>query len=276
MISKKQKEKARVFSDMHKNNKMFMLPGVWSVGSAYVFEKQGFKAVGTSSAGISHDLGYPDGEHISFNDLLWIVEKIANRIDIPLSVDIERGYSEINEEVKENARKLIFAGAVGFNLEDGLPNGELSPLDMQIKKIKALSELKAELELDFVINARTCTYLLNESSEENLKIAIERGNAFAEAGADCVFIIGAKDEMAISSLVKNINAPVNIFLNAAFKDLDKLDKMGVRRLSIGCIPVRFIYNKIINMATNLYNRNVSEIFDHDFSSVKANEYFKKQ
>jgi len=118
----KQRGKARIFSDMHKENKMFVLPNAWGVGSAYVFEKQGFKAVATSSTGVAHDLGYPDGEHISFDDLLQVVERIASRVDIPLSVDFERGYSETNEEVKENARKLLSAGAVGFNIEDGLPN----------------------------------------------------------------------------------------------------------------------------------------------------------
>lgn len=68
MISDKQKEKARIFLDMHKENKLFVLPNAWNAGSAYVFENQGFKAVATSSAGIAYDLGYPDGEDISFND----------------------------------------------------------------------------------------------------------------------------------------------------------------------------------------------------------------
>jgi 2-methylisocitrate lyase-like PEP mutase family enzyme len=165
MITGKQKEKARIFSAMHKEKKMSVLPNAWNVGSAYVFEKQGFKAVATSSAGIAYDLGYPDGENMSFNDLLWIVEKIANRVDIPLSVDFERGYGDTGKEIKENARKLLFAGAVGLNIEDGLPDGALSPLDIQIEKIKTLSELKHELDIDFVINARTCAYWLNVANE---------------------------------------------------------------------------------------------------------------
>ena len=273
MISEKQREKARVFLDMHKKNKMFILPGAWNVGSAYVFEKQGFKAVGTSSAGIAHDLGYPDGENISFEDLLWIVEKIVKRIDIPLSVDIERGYSETNEEIKENVRKLLFAGAVGLNIEDGLPNGELTPIDVQIEKIKTISKLKSELNIDFVINARTDVNPLDETSEENLKAAVERCNAFAEAGADCVFVIAAKDDNTISKLVAGINAPVNIFLRSNLSSFEKLDKIGVRRLSVGCNSVRFAYSKIISMAANLYNGNVTELFSHDFSSEEANNYF---
>lgn len=132
------------------------------------------------------------------------------------------------------------------------------------------------MDINFVINARTCTYLLGEADEENLEIAIARGNAFAKAGADCVFIPGAKDEATISHLVKNINAPINILLNAGLGSFDSLDKMGVRRLSAGCYPARFIYSKIIDMADKLYNGDVSELTSHNFSSDKANDYFTKK
>jgi len=259
---------------MHKNDEMFILPNAWNVGSAYVFEKQGFKAVATTSAGIAHDLGYPDGEYISFSDLLWIVEKMVKRIDVPLSVDIERGYSEVLDEIKDNARKLLFIGAVGFNIEDGQPDGKLSPTDVHIEKIKLLSELKSELDLDFVINARTCTYVLNGTSEDSLKEAIKRCNAYAKAGADCVFIPGVRDEATVSNLVKGIDAPVNIMLNAALSSFENLRKLGVRRLSSGCYPVRFVYSKVIKMANALYNGNMAEL-DHDFSSSDANDYFDK-
>ena len=295
MLSEKQKEKARIFSNMHKANKMFILPGAWGVGSAYVFEKQGFKAVATSSAGIAHDLGYPDGQNMSYNDLLWVVEKIARRIDIPLSVDIERGFSEINEEVKENVRKLLAAGAVGLNIEDGLPGwsvsykntsymkparpcdpgDEVSSVDIQVQKIKAIAELKSELGIDFVINARTDLHPLDATDEKGLKAAIDRCNAFAEAGADCIFVISARDDITISKLVAEINAPINIFLRADLSSFEKLDKIGVRRLSTGCNAPRFAYSKTIDMADNLYNGNVSELLGHGFSSGDANAYFEK-
>ncbi len=275
MISDKQKEKASIFMQMHKEDKMFVLPNAWNVGSAYVFEKQGFKAVATSSAGIAYDLGYPDGEDSSFDDLLWIIEKIANRIGVPLSVDFERGYAETGVEVKNNAQKLLLAGAVGFNIEDGLPDGTLSPLDKQIEKIKAISKLKNELDINFVINARTCAYWLNVANEEEkLNIAIKRGNAFVEAGADCVFIPGAVDEETVSKLVKGINAPINIILNGKFNDFRKLEEIGVRRLSAGSSPVRYAYKKIIDMADNLYNGNIAELLCNDFSYKQANNYFK--
>lgn len=276
MISEKQKKKARLFSEMHKKSEMFIIPNSWDVGSAYVYEKQGFPAVATSSAGIAYSLGYPDGEDIAFDDLAWIVEKTAARLDVPVSVDFERGYSDTNDGVKENARTLLFAGAVGFNVEDGMPDGSLCPLDQQLDRIKALVDLKKELDIDFVINARTCAYWLNIADEETMmRVACERGNAFAEAGADCVFIPGAIEEKVIDKLVKNINSPINIILNSKSKNFETLNKFGVRRLSVGSAPVRYIYNQVIAMSEKLYRFDTTELLSNTFTYLKANTYFNK-
>ena len=274
-ISEQQKEKARKFSTMHRQPGMFILPNAWDVGSAYVFEKQGFAAVATSSAGIAYALGCPDSETVSFDDYLWIVERMSRRLNIPLSVDFERGYGETADEVKDNARKMLLAGAVGFNIEDGQPDGSLAPLEFQLAKIKALTELKAELDIDFVINARTCAYWLNIGNDETkLQTACKRGNAFAEAGADCVFVPGAVDENTIRRLVVGIKAPLNIILNGKFNDFAQLRKLGVRRLSIGSSLVRYIFDRIIQQSDALNSGKVEELLNTNFSCAKANAYFK--
>lgn len=274
MITEIQRKKADVFMALHKQEKMFILPNAWDVGSAYIFEQQGFLAVATSSAGIAYGLGYPDGEDIAFDDLVYVVEKMAKRVQIPLSVDFERGYAETGEAVKKNAEKLLLAGVVGFNIEDGLPNGTLSPVSEQIEKIRALAELKKELELSFVINARTCAYWLNVADDdEKLKIAVERGNAFAEAGADCVFVPGAMDEITVGKLTERIQASVNIILNSQYHDFDGLEKLGVRRLSVGSGPVRYIYDKAIKLADDLAQGNVNGMLTNEFTYARANEYF---
>lgn len=276
MISEKQRKKAHLFSAMHKRRGMFVIPNAWDAGSAFVYEKQGFPAVATSSTGIAYSLGYPDGEDISFGDLAWIVEKIAARLEVPLSVDFERGYADTDDGVRENARALLFAGAVGFNIEDGLPDGSLCPLDRQLNRIEALASLKKELDLDFVINARTCAYWLNVADDETtLRIACERGNAFAEAGADCVFIPGAIEEKAVAKLVETINAPINIILNGKSSDFAALDRLGVRRLSVGSAPVRYIYSQVVAMAEKLHRSDAADLLANTFTYAKANAYFGK-
>lgn len=275
MDMEKQRKQARIFSEMHKNGEMFILPNVWNVGSAVVFEKEGFQAVATSSAGVAYDLGYSDGEDISFEDLLEVVNKISNRIDVPLSVDFERGYGETKAVVKENAKKLVQAGAVGFNIEDGMPDGTLSSLELQLEKIEGLVELKQELEIDFVINARTCAYWLQVADEEKrLEIAIERGNAFSKAGADCIFIPGALSKQVVKNILTEISAPLNIILNNQFHDLNELKKMGVQRISLGSSPVRYIYSENIELAKKIKKNDFDELLKNPFSYEIANEYFK--
>jgi len=275
MIIEKQIELAKEFLQFHKNEHMLVIPNAWSAGSALVFEKQGFNAVATTSAGIAYSLGYPDGEGINFEDLCMVVKQITKRIAIPLSVDFECGYGNSVKEIKENARKLILAGAVGLNIEDGLPNGNLEDLDFQLQKIEALVQLKEEMGIPFVINARTCVYWLNVADDESkLALAIERGNAFAKSGADCVFIPGALPEQTVEVMVSKINAPLNVIANPLFNDFEKLQKIGVSRLSIGSGAVRSTFNHLITIGDNLKKGDLSLMLNHQFSYKKANDYFE--
>ena len=272
-----QRERAGIFSQMHKKKGMFVIPNAWDAASAYIFEREGFEAVATTSAGIAYSLGYCDGQEITIDDLEYAVGKMADRISVPLSVDVERGYGETGRQVKENIRRLLRAGASGFNLEDGQSDGALSPVELQIEKIRAIAELKEETGIDFVINARTCAYWLDVAGEEEkFEIACQRGNAFAQAGADCVFVPGAIGEETVKKLAENIEAPLNIILNGKFNDLKKLEKAGVRRWSTGSGPARYIYGNTVEIARELRCGKPEQILSGWLSYNEANEYFKDQ
>lgn len=271
-----QKTLAKQFQAMHHNAGMFVLPNVWDAGSARVFEKQGFKAVATSSAGVAYSLGFPDGEDITFGDLVNCVDRIVRRIGIPLSVDFERGYGEDIKSIQDNARELLRHGACGFNIEDGKADGSLDTLDFMTDKITALVELKRELDIDFVINARTCTYWLSVGDEEAIfQTAIARGNAFRTAGADCVFIPGAINEDTVGRLTRSIDAPLNIILNSRYHDFVGLERLGVRRLSVGSGPARSVLNHLIEIAAELHHGNTAALLNHTFTYAEANEFFMK-
>ena len=276
IINNAQREKAKAFLRMHQTEGMFVIPNAWDAASAYIYEKAGFAAVATTSAGIAYALGYPDGEQVSLEDLLFVVKKITGRVQVPVSVDFERGYAEEPAQVKENARRLLAAGAVGFNLEDGQADGRLSPLELQVQKIQALCELKKELALPFVINARTCAYWLNIGSEgEKLAEAVRRGNAFAEAGADCVFVPGAMNQETARALVSGIHAPLNLILNGVYHDFMGLAKLGVRRFSTGSGPVRYLCEETMKMAEKIKDGDVDAVLQSTFSYAKANAFFQK-
>lgn len=276
MITDKQRELAKKFMNMHNTNKMFILANAWDAGSAYIFKKEGFQAVGTTSQGMALSYGYADGQNMLFDDVVYCVQSMTRRVDIPVTVDIERGFVDNAEKVKANVLRLLEAGAVGINIEDGRQDKTLDELPFYLEKIKAVAELKKEYNIDFVINARTCTYWHNIGDEEyKLQVALERGKAFREAGADCVFYPGAVPLESIKTLVKEVDAPINILLTPATSDLQAMRDAGVRRLSIGSGPARSTYNHVIVMAEELQQGETERILKHPFVYAEANTYFKK-
>ena len=156
----KQRERAERFKQLHSSGKLLVLPNAWDAGSAVIFEKAGFSAIGTTSAGIAYSLGYPDGEHVGFEAVLECVTRIPERITLPLTVDMETGYGNDVAEIVENVRLVIELGAVGINIEDGVahPSLGLSDLRKQLEVLQAFSGLKQTLDIPFVINARTDVY----------------------------------------------------------------------------------------------------------------------
>src|ERR1700749_2163619 len=106
------------FRALHHESQPLIIANAWNAQSAQLIEKSGFKAIGTSSGAISSSMGYPDGEKIPFNELLYIVGRIKASTTIPLSVDMERGYSDDLDELNANIQTLIELGIAGINIED--------------------------------------------------------------------------------------------------------------------------------------------------------------
>ncbi|WP_314066389.1 isocitrate lyase/phosphoenolpyruvate mutase family protein [uncultured Vagococcus sp.] len=268
-----QSQRAQQFIDLH-HQSLFVLPNIWNGGSAKVFEKNGFPALATTSAGIAYALGYDDGEELPFDSLLWVVKQITSRIELPLSVDFERGYNESPKEVKDNARQLLQAGAVGLNIEDGLANRTIDPPHLIKEKLQAIHSLKSELNINFVINARTDIYWHNlEDDQKKLKIAIERGNQFAEWGADCVFIPGQLSYDTIATLVKEIPLPLNVILSDTSDDYQRLNEIGVKRLSTGSSIARQVLTNLIKLANKTQSNQFDSLLHHNLSYKEANDYF---
>lgn len=278
MDRNKQIEFAKTFQKMHHEDQMMILANAWNGGSAKVYERLGCKAVGTTSAGVAFAMGFTDGEEISFDDLLRVTKEIINVIDIPLSVDMEKGYGTSPQEIKCNVRKIIEAGAVGINIEDGNigENPHLETLNHQIEILKAIAEIKEETGIPFVINARTDAYWLKIGEEDQrLKMTIDRAKAYIEAGADCVFVPSAFEETLIQQLIDGIDAPLNIVANPVFMDIERLSDIGVKRLSIGSGAVRMVFANLIESAKELSeNKSIENLFNHQLSYDKANEFFK--
>ena len=240
MVSSIQKEKAETFLKFHHDEEILVLLNSWDPGSSKVVEACGYKAIATTSMGIAASLGHPDCEVIQLPEVLQIVTGIVNAVQVPVTVDFETGYGNNIDEIVESVTKLIATGVVGINIEDSV---ELSPVlidEMEFcERITAIRALSDSLGFHLVINARTDSFYTSQASErEKLAESIRRGNKYREAGADCIFVQPVWDKETIRTLVKEINAPINILSNPTIgaglpPSVRELQDLGVARLSLG-------------------------------------------
>ncbi|HYM61133.1 MAG TPA: isocitrate lyase/phosphoenolpyruvate mutase family protein [Thermoanaerobaculia bacterium] len=237
-ISLAQKALAEQFLALHRMQRPFVLANCWDVVTAALFAREGFQAIGTSSYATAAALGLPDGQHIALQDTVDLVKRLVRRVKLPVSADIESGYAETVEGVVQSAKAVLAAGAVGLNIEDstGNPEQPFFNATFQCRKIAAIRAMADEMAFHPVINARTDTFLLSkDNGSGRLRQTIERGRAYVQAGADCVFVpdMGDLDVATMRQLIDEIGAPINIVAGGTTPPMSKLEEIGIVRVSLG-------------------------------------------
>jgi 2-methylisocitrate lyase-like PEP mutase family enzyme len=233
--------KATAFRKLH--GKLLVLPNAWDPASARVFASVGLPAIGTTSAGISYALGCPDGEVVSRGDMIAAVGRIARSVDIPVTADMESGFAADAPGVAETITATIEAGAVGVNLEDAdRANGRvLYDVATAVERIRAARAAADRMGVPLFINARTDVYLLAIGDPaDRLAHAVRRGNAYLEAGADCVFVPAVRDAETIGALARALKGPLNVMAGLGTPPARELEALGVARVSTGTGPIHAV------------------------------------
>ena len=228
-------EKSRRLRELVRAPEILVMPGAYDVLSALLFEQMGFKAIQGTSGGIAAALGYADGEVMSRDDFIEISGSFAGAVSVPFNADGERGYGDENG-VRETVRALVLRGVAGMNLEDGAAKGKggLVEISEQLRKIKAVMETKRELGSEFFLNARVDAFhVFPDDSKKALDEAIRRGNAYAEAGGDCIFYLFLHSAEIIGRIVKEVKAPISILAGPQSPSVSQLQDLGVARVSYG-------------------------------------------
>jgi len=249
-----QRAKAESLRALHHAPHALVLVNIWDVASALVVQQAGFRAIATSSSAVSSSLGYPDGERISADEMLAAVERIARRLAVPLTADMEAGYVREPEQLADLVGRLIAAGAVGLNLEDGTDpaTGTLVPLAEATERVRIVREAADGAGIPIVINARTDVRLDRApDSEDDLGEAIARLRAYRDAGADCLFPIGARKSATIAVLIRELSCPINILAGVGAPSVHELETMGVARISLGGAPQRATLGTLVRIATEM-------------------------
>ena len=230
--------KSRRLRELVRAPEILVMPGAYDVLSALLFEQLGFKAIQGTSGGIAAALGYPDGEVMSRDLTVEVTGNIAQAVSLPVNADAERGYGDENE-IRETVRALVAVGVAGMNLEDGAGGKQgggcgLVEIDEQLRKITAVMETKRGIGSEFFLNARVdALMVMTDDPKKALDEAIRRGNAYAEAGGDCIFFMHAISRDVIGRLVKEVKAPVSVLAGPQHPSIGELQDLGVARVSYG-------------------------------------------
>ena len=225
-----QGELAELFKVLHQGETPLILPNVWDPLTAAMVADAGFPAIATASAAVALSRGFDDGERIPFDGLFELVSRISAVVEVPVSVDFERGYGDTPQQVGDNTARLIDAGAVGVNIEDSVDHETLRPVEEQCERIAAVRTAGAELCVPIFINARTDVFMIGGDPQA---AASSRLKAYVEAGADGVYPILCDDLDILENVREATERPINVLLRPSTPPLAALVDVGVGRISMG-------------------------------------------
>jgi 2-methylisocitrate lyase-like PEP mutase family enzyme len=303
-----QAQKASRLLELHHGPSPLVLINAWDAASAAMVEHCGLPAVATSSAALANALGFADGQHLPWEQMLEAVARICSVVKVPVTADIESGFAADANALEISIRQIIAAGAVGVNLEDVMPENPefrnsgveradlkradlkhadlkhadlkktdlqktelqtnvasvrhgspLFPLAEQVARIQAARRSAQAAGIHLVINARTDAYWqAGMKPTEAMRNTLERGQAYLQAGADCIFVPGLRNPEHIKTVVDHLRgvyqeaphqetphrevahgeAAVNILAGPGVPSIPELAKLGVKRVSYGSGPHR--------------------------------------
>jgi 2-methylisocitrate lyase-like PEP mutase family enzyme len=225
------------FRALHVPGDPVVLYNVWDVGSAQAVVRAGARALATGSHPVADANGFADGQGVPIDFALANAKRIVEAVELPLTVDFEGAYAVDPEGVAANLLRLAETGAIGCNFEDQVIGGDgVHELRLQCRRIEAGRRAVGQL---FFINARTDLFLKTPEHDSALvDEVIERGQAFADAGASGFFVPRLSDPRQVERVVKAVPLPLNLIAFPGAPPKRDWANAGVARISHGPFPHR--------------------------------------
>ncbi|HEV7234519.1 MAG TPA: isocitrate lyase/phosphoenolpyruvate mutase family protein [Sphingorhabdus sp.] len=227
-------DKVKAFGDLHVPGNPLILYNIWDAGSAKAVAEAGAKAIATGSWGVACSLGYKDGETLPLDAALENLDRILSVTDLPVTIDMEAGYGADPGAVGASVARAATAGAVGINIEDK---------DPATRKLfetgEAAARFRAAADSGLWINARADLFIVTPREQHDAALAdtvVERAKAYADAGANSLFVPFVYDPALIARICENSPLPVNILVGEDVPDIATLAGLGVARISHGHGP----------------------------------------
>ena len=262
---KSQKEKAIKFKSLHEQPESFIIPNPWNRGTAKLLAYIGFDALATTGR---QDLS----KKLSLDEILNNAKEIISATDLPISADLENGYSDSPEGVYNTIIKAGQSGLVGASIEDatGLKDSPIYDFKLSVERLKAAVEAKNTFDFPFMLTARSENFI---HGLDDINDTIKRLQAYQEAGADVLYAPDLRDYQDIISVLQSIDKPLNVMTDSKFT-VSELEKIGVKRISLGSLLIRAALGEFMRSAKEIKEKGTSKFADNAVSFGKLMDIFK--
>ncbi len=238
----------------------FVMPNPWDVGSALALEQLGFAALATTSAGCAWTLGRADTQ-ISLEQALEHLRTVAGAVTVPVNADFEGGFADEPEQVAANVRLASETGIAGLSIEDstGDPAEPLYEFDLAVERVRAARRAIDESGTGILLTGRSEGFVVGRPDIDE---TVRRLEAYAEAGADCLYAPRLDTVAQVSAVVAAVAPkPVNLLINAPFTTVAEAASLGVRRISVGGTLARAAWGGFLAAAQEIADTGTFSRFE---------------
>jgi 2-methylisocitrate lyase-like PEP mutase family enzyme len=262
-----QAERARLFEQLHRDERPLLLPNPWDRGSAKLLASLGFRALATTSSGSAATLGELDGA-LGRERALALAAAIVSATDLPVSADLENGFAADATGVAETVRLAIEAGLAGCSIEDSSGNRDapIYELAEAADRVAAAAESAHGAAGALVLTARAENHL---HGRPDLDDTIARLQAYEQAGADVLYAPGLTELADIARLVESVGLPVNVLARPGVPQVSELASVGVARVSVGGGFAFAALGALVEAGTELREHGTYGFWEHARVGAKA-------
>jgi methylisocitrate lyase len=265
------KEKRAAFRKLHESG-CFVLPNPWDVGSARALAQLGFKAIASTSAGYAWSIGKADNR-VTVDDVCEHLAALCNAVDLPVNADFEGGFAHEPEKVAVNVARGVATGVAGLSIEDSTGD-RASPLYERALAIERIKAARAAIDADnsgALLVGRCEAFLWGQT---DLNLVIDRLNAYAEAGSDCLYAPGIKSKEHIAAVVKAVHPkPVNLLIGSSGLSVAEAADLGVRRISVGGSLARVAWAGFMKASREMLQQGTFTELGNGFPGGELNKMF---
>jgi 2-methylisocitrate lyase-like PEP mutase family enzyme len=264
-------EERATFRKLHEAG-CFVLPNPWDVGSAKALQHLGFKALASTSAGFAWSIGKADNR-VTLDEVCEHLTALCSAIDLPVNADFEGGFAHKPEKVAANVARAVKTGVAGLSIEDSTADAA-NPLYERAFAIERIKAARSAIDADnsgVLLTGRCEGFLVGQA---DLNMVIDRLQAYAEAGADCLYAPGIKTKEQISAIVKAVHPkPVNLLIGASGLSVPEATDLGVRRISVGGSLARTAWGGFMRAAREIAEKGTFTELGNGYPGSELNKMF---